>query len=248
MRITLLTVTVATLGCGQPSASSTVSFHPVDPAGRIDSSITISGSLRLPPVAARRGRPHPAVIVVHGLRGDRNQLAYLVDSLAVHGLAVLNIDIRGHGRSTGEFPFNAPEWYGIAADDVAGAIGWLKASRHVDTSRIGLIGASLGGGAVLASALRYQLPVVAWYPGLTYAFEQDSLVNVRSPTLHGLIVHGSRDAVPRAAPELTMRFAAGNPKVSLVTIEGGEHGPGRHRELYLRLTIDSLTTWLGADH
>lgn len=245
MRFPALVTAIAALGCGGSSSGVGASFHPVDAAGRSDTRITLSGSFRLPHANREKESLPPAVVVVHGLRGDRGQLGHVVDALTGRGIAVLHFDIRGHGASTGPFPFEQPDRYGVAADDAAGALAWLRHRHDIDTGRIALMGASLGGGAVLATALRERLPVVAWYPGLTYGFDGDSLVNAGSPDLRGLIIHGTADTTARAAPALAVRFAGRNPRISLIMIEGGGHGAGPHRAEYLATTVDSLIAWLG---
>lgn len=63
--------------------------------------------------------------------------------LSGHGFSVLLIDLQGHGETPGAaITLGARE-----SADVHAALGWLK--RTAPTRRIGVIGCSLGGAAVL---------------------------------------------------------------------------------------------------
>jgi pimeloyl-ACP methyl ester carboxylesterase len=63
--------------------------------------------------------------------------------LSRHGFSVLLIDLQGHGETPGAaVTLGARE-----SADVRAAVGWLR--RTVPTRRIGVIGCSLGGAAVL---------------------------------------------------------------------------------------------------
>jgi pimeloyl-ACP methyl ester carboxylesterase len=68
--------------------------------------------------------------------------------LAAAGDAVLAFDARGHGSSSGET--NALGWRG--ADDVAGAIAFLRGSPGVDRQRIAILGLSMGAEEALRAA------------------------------------------------------------------------------------------------
>lgn len=91
-----------------------------------------------------------AVVFVHGkdtCRGLelKTDCAILADTLAAAGIAVLRIDLRGHGTSSA-----ARLTYGQnERHDVLGAVDWLKAQGH---RRIGLLGASMGAASALLAA------------------------------------------------------------------------------------------------
>ena len=68
--------------------------------------------------------------------------AVLADHLTRQGIAVLRIDDRGIGKTTGNF---SRATTGDFAEDLAAAINFLKKRRDVDTGYIGLIGHSEGG-------------------------------------------------------------------------------------------------------
>ena len=88
----------------------------------------------------RPTRNGATVLVVHGGGSDRtNSLAH-GQLLARHGYGVLLHDSRGRGKSEGVQ--NAWGWGW--AEDVAGALAFLKARDEVDPERIGALGLSTG--------------------------------------------------------------------------------------------------------
>jgi fermentation-respiration switch protein FrsA (DUF1100 family) len=90
------------------------------------------------------GRPGSgAVLLVHGAWDNRASMAPRAEFLRRAGFAVLLIDLRAHGESTGErITFGYLE-----AADVRAAVAYLRG--RVPGERIGAIGASLGGAAAV---------------------------------------------------------------------------------------------------
>jgi uncharacterized protein len=95
-----------------------------------------------------------AVLFVHGkdcCRGFEARVSTepLVRALRADGVAVLLLDLRGHGDSGA-----SRMSYGIhETDDVLGAIDWLR-EQGFGAGRIGVFAASMGGAGVLRAALR----------------------------------------------------------------------------------------------
>jgi pimeloyl-ACP methyl ester carboxylesterase len=85
-------------------------------------------------------------VVAHGFTGSsRNpNVQRICQALAGHGIGVLCPDFRGHGRSAGLGTAGADEIH-----DIAAAVAWLRAA---DYDRIGTVGWSMGGTAVLRHA------------------------------------------------------------------------------------------------
>jgi hypothetical protein len=111
---------------------------------------TLAGTLTLPKGA--RGRV-PAVVTITGSSPqDRdNNTPYggpyrifrqLADTLGRRGIAVLRMDDRGIGESTGDF---ASATSGERADDIQAGIAWLRGRREIDGGRVALVGLSEGG-------------------------------------------------------------------------------------------------------
>lgn len=85
----------------------------------------------------------PGVVVVHGFSGSTPLMRGFADTLARSGYTVVLLDVAGHGRS--RVPFGAVP----LGDDVATALRELRAQPTVDPDRVGLLGHSMGAGAVL---------------------------------------------------------------------------------------------------
>ena len=96
------------------------------------------------------GEPFPAVILISGSGPqDRDETVFshrpflvLADHLTRQGIAVLRMDDRGVGKSTGNFATATSEDF---ASDVIAGIEYLKTRADVNSRQIGLIGHSEGG-------------------------------------------------------------------------------------------------------
>lgn len=110
---------------------------------------TLAGTLTRP---RTRGRV-PAVVLITGsgpqerdealpmLRGYR-PFRQIADTLSRRGIAVLRLDDRGVGGSTGDF---AAATSADFADDIRAALAYLRGRADIDGRRLGLIGHSEGG-------------------------------------------------------------------------------------------------------
>lgn len=106
----------------------------------------LAGTLTLP---AGHG-PFGAAILITGLsphernNGDPPWMPFrdIADALSRRGIAVLRVDDRGVGQSTGD---HAPSTTFDEADDVRSELRWLRAQRSVDPRRVLLVGYSEGG-------------------------------------------------------------------------------------------------------
>jgi len=94
--------------------------------------------------------PFPAVLLITGSGPqDRNETVFghrsflvLADYLTRQGIAVLRVDDRGVGESTGDFSQATSEDF---SSDVLAGVEYLKACKEIDPNKIGLIGHSEGG-------------------------------------------------------------------------------------------------------
>ena len=112
----------------------------------LSAKITLAGTLTIP-----EGKgPFPAAILITGSRAqDRDEtilghkpFAVIADALTKRGIAVLRVDDRGIGKSTGSMSDSTSEDF---ATDVASGITYLKTRPEIDAKAIGLIGHSEGG-------------------------------------------------------------------------------------------------------
>ena len=121
----------------------------------------IGGTLTVP---AGEGR-HPAVLLITGSGAqDRDETLFghkpflvIADHLSRHGIAVLRVDDRGVGKSTGEPTKATIDSHG---GDVDAGIAFLARQPEVDAGKIGLIGHSEGG--ILAALVAARSPKVAF--------------------------------------------------------------------------------------
>lgn len=129
-------------GAPPDGAYSATEVRIAAPAGHV-----LAGTLTLPP---RHRRRLPAVVLITGISPhERNNgqppwmpFRDLADAYTRAGLAVLRVDDRGVGASTGE---RAPTTTYDEADDVHTEVEWLRARRDIDPARIALVGLSEGG-------------------------------------------------------------------------------------------------------
>jgi hypothetical protein len=149
--------------------------------GNPEAKCILAGTLTLP----REGCPCPAVLLISGggaqnrdglILGHRPFLV-LADYLTRRGIAVLRVDDRGVGASTGDRTPATSEDY---AQDALAGVEFLKKYSGIDPKRIGLIGHSEG--SIIASLAAVQSKDIAFIvmlasPGLpgeeySYQFEE----------------------------------------------------------------------------
>ncbi len=108
--------------------------------------VRLAGTLTTP----KTGGAYPVVILITGSgQQDRNETIFghkpflvLADYLTRRGIAVLRMDDRGIGGTTGNPALATSE---DSAGDVMAAVAFLKAYASTNRSRIGLVGHSEGG-------------------------------------------------------------------------------------------------------
>jgi fermentation-respiration switch protein FrsA (DUF1100 family) len=145
--------------------------------------ITLAGTLTLPD----SGAPFPAVLLISGSGAqDRDETMFghrpflvLADNLTRRGIAVLRVDDRGVGGSTGDLSQATSE---DLADDVLAGVEYLKTREEINPQQIGLIGHSEGG--IIAPIVAVQSPDVAFIvmmagtglPGEDILYTQGALI------------------------------------------------------------------------
>jgi pimeloyl-ACP methyl ester carboxylesterase len=168
--------------------------------------VTLAGTLTEPEGPG----PFPAVILISGSGPqDRDETLFehkpflvLADALSRHGLAVLRVDDRGVGGSTGSLMSSSSEDF---AGDVLAGIALLKLRPEIDAKRIGLLGHSEGG--IIAPMVAARSPDVAFIvllagtglPGEEILYLQGQAV---------LKAMGASEKVLKAQLELQKRFFA----------------------------------------
>jgi putative CocE/NonD family hydrolase len=130
----------------------------------------IAATLFLPPAEGKGkgANRHHVVLSTHGWGGDRGSVAGYARLAAEHGYVALTWDQRGFGESDGEVGLSGPK----EVNDVSALIDWVAEHDRVKTPggdpRVGMIGASYGGGIQLNAAavddrIRAIIPIVPWH-------------------------------------------------------------------------------------
>jgi len=130
-------------------------YDAVDVSYENKSGIKLAGTLTLP----RGAGPFPAAVMITGsgpqdrdeaLLGHKPFLV-IADYLTRRGIAILRVDDRGVGGSTGK---STEETLDDMAGDVVTGVEFLKARKEIDGKHIGVIGHSEGGIVGPAAAVR----------------------------------------------------------------------------------------------
>src|SRR5215831_716479 len=127
-------------------------------------------NVRIPVVDGPRGDQHviidasfftplgggrlPAVLLAHGFGETKDAVRPQAEDLARAGFAVLTWSARGFGASTGQIGLDSPDY---EVKDVEQLVTWLARQRrvlldHPGDPRVGITGASYGGGISLLTA------------------------------------------------------------------------------------------------
>ncbi|HEY3682605.1 MAG TPA: alpha/beta fold hydrolase [Streptosporangiaceae bacterium] len=115
------------------------------------------------------GGRHPAVLLGHGFGGSKADVAGEARSLAGAGYAVLTWSARGFGASEGQIGLDSPDY---EVKDVQGLVSWLAKRPEVRLDgpgdpRVGVAGASYGGGiALMSAAFDHRIDAIA--PQITW--------------------------------------------------------------------------------
>lgn len=135
--------------------------------------LVLKGILAYPKKYA--GAAFPLAVLAHQYPGTRDSYAPLIADLLESGIAALAFDQRGHGASivspTGPLVVDTPVGFTMEAfgksfmssaakvgfaridDDILRVASWGANQNFIDSSRLALVGASIGGSGVLLAAV-----------------------------------------------------------------------------------------------
>jgi alpha-beta hydrolase superfamily lysophospholipase len=179
-------------------------------------------------------RPAPAVILVHMLGRSRRDWDGFASRLAGAGIGALALDLRGHGASGWTAPAGETPDYTMLVRDLEAARGFLATRSDVQSSRIGLAGASMGANlAALEAASDAGISSVALLsPSLDYRGLRIEAAVRKYGSRPMLLVVSDDDAyATRSAGDL---LKAGGGIRELLTLTAAGHGTnmlGRAPEL-----------------
>src|SRR5215470_16667941 len=124
-----------------------------------DQRVVLDASFFLPTGSGRV----PAVLLAHGFGETKDAVRPQAEKLARAGFAVLTWSARGFGASTGQIGLNSPDY---EVKDVEQLVTWLASQPrvlldHPGDPRVGITGASYGGGiSLLAAAYDHRIDAV----------------------------------------------------------------------------------------
>jgi pimeloyl-ACP methyl ester carboxylesterase len=142
----VVTTSSMVLSAAQPAPRSRASFEVVEI--RTSDKIELEGSWYKP---RRKGKQVAGVLLIHDAGGNRAQMANLAERLQKLQMAVLTVDLRGHGGSkTEEIDWlesteeeRTAHWV-HAQKDVDAAVDWLLSRKEVHSARLCMVGHGAG--------------------------------------------------------------------------------------------------------
>ncbi len=218
------------LGCGAAENGEETTLEAHERGGPEDVTFTTSDGWEIHgSYYSCQAKDLPAVICVHMLRHDRTTYESLADMLVGSGLDVLTIDSRGHGESVthnGEeerFTSFDDAAYNSSVEDIAAAKAFL-AEKGADTSRLGIIGASIGANyALIYGAGDPDVKgVVLLSPGLEYHGAETEPAMKEYAGRPALIAASSEDRYSAESCETLADL--GGDTAELKTFDGAGHG------------------------
>ncbi|MBC7911748.1 MAG: alpha/beta fold hydrolase, partial [Pyrinomonadaceae bacterium] len=202
----------------------------------------LAGTLLLPKTGAR---PFPAVITSTGsgqqtrdepVIKDYKIFRQLAEHLAARGIAVLRVDDRGVGDSTGLGTLDRATTFDFA-DDARAQVAYLRTRSEIDADNIAIVGHSEGGViAPLVAADDPKLAAIVLLAGTGKRGDEVLLYQMNRPLELNAAMSEEEKAKGRAE----------NQKIIRTVIEGGDTSklPALFRFYWMKvfLTYDPLTT------
>ncbi|MFB9238009.1 dienelactone hydrolase family protein [Plantactinospora siamensis] len=234
-----LTEVRATTAQATAGATSPVSVAPTAGTTPTAGATPTAGT---PTTAGTAGR-RPGVVVAHGFAGSRRLMTPLADTLARHGYVVVLLDFAGHGANPARLPGAGQDTgAGTAAlaADLDTAVGYLRSRPDVDPARIGLVGHSMGAGAVARYAVAH--PEIVATVAISLPGADPVPAGGDRPRALLLLVGGNEFAGFRAAATEAVRRAGPAGDRRAVVVPGVEH----ISILFAGRTHAEMTSWLDA--
>jgi len=185
-----------------------------------------------------------AVVLVHGQAWDADAWRDVAPRFVARGIPALALNLRGHGTSSGtrvamgtfvdgewrtELPPAGQSWSPIA--DVTSAIAML---REEGATEVALVGASLGGHAVLGSSSAADVECVVSISAPVVATPDDA---IRQITARKLFVCANED---HAMPHVLRAFEVAQHPKTLLAFGGKAHARGMFAAPYGDEAIDAM--------
>ncbi len=118
--------------------------------------VTIRGEIAGIATVPENAATAPGVLLLHGFASDKDEVGgmyrRLAEALATKGIASLRIDFRGWGESAGDMADTTVEQQ---LEDTQAAYTYLTRMHVVDSTHVGIVGFSFGGGIAVLSAAQH---------------------------------------------------------------------------------------------
>ncbi len=178
-----------------------------------------------------------AVILVHGQNWDASGWRDVAPRFVARGIPALALNLRGHDGSTGTTEEFAPPKPWSPAIDLHAA---KKLLRDRGAAQIALVGASLGGHAVLASSFEADVECVVAIsaPVVATADELSRRITGRK-----LFVCANEDA-GGAMPHVLHAFEVAAPPKTLLVFGGKEHSRGMFAAPYGAEALEAIVSFV----
>ena len=179
----------------------------------------IIGDLLMPEIET----PVPVVILLNQAAGNRIVYSELANHLAKQGIGSLRIDLRGHGESINIGRFIPEKGVSILENtehDITAAYQWITSNTRVNPRRVGFVGASYSGEAMMQSGRinGYGTAYVALSPG---SLSGDSIAVIDHEKLPWLLVVARQDPY---LLKIVQAFREKSHSAELLELGGKEHG------------------------
>ena len=176
------------------------------------------------------------MILLHGWGGNAELMLPLAIPLHNAGMNVLLLDARNHGQSDSASFSSLPRF----SEDLSTAINWVKTHGENPLNKIGLLGHSVGAGAVLLEASRRDdvsavISISAfahpewmmrrylrrfWIPEFVITWPMNTAGKVKCPVL---LVHGKMDETVPISDTLAIKDNCGNSAIDTLLVDDAGH-------------------------
>ena len=205
------------------------------------------------------GRFHPmpkgrqargAIVALHMYRGDQAQWAPLISPAHSQGLAVLTLDLRGHGKSRKQgkrdlgkrVAARDSSLFNGMYQDAAAAVDWLGKHQQIGPERVILFGASVGCSVALhygAMAAKPPAAAVLLTPGRRY-LGVESLAHIDAWAQRPVLMVTSEEEAQKGAKPLYDKARRPHQLLIMTLPQTGIHGT---RMFKLKTIAKRLTEW-----
>lgn len=178
-----------------------------------------------------------AAILVHGQKWDASGWRDVAQRLAARGVAALAINLRGYDGSTGTTTEYAPPAVWSPVTDLRAAKALL---RDRGALQIALVGASMGGHAILASSFEADVECIVSVSAPVVAVPDELS---RRITGRKLFVCADGDTVG-ATPHVLRCFDVTTRPKTLLMFGGSEHSRGMFAAPYGQEAMDAIVAFV----